>query len=369
MVLSQFLRSNQLKNLLLLRGLFSHGILAFALETKRFSVNYGLDLKQALMSVPFTAKDTPSLSSEWGHPEVAIMLTILSYYYSGLTPAQLEECFVILARIEDPEFEYDKWQESTSLSESLQTFRGVNLEDKAAFEKHLYPKLRRNKAVCDFFMARVVFPKEAKQFAHKLSTSAWDLPLDHQVSTGFSGTNDNHFLLPDSIQQRNIASLEHTSAAVLIDLLKPENRRYIKADNNGHRLSTRDLLEQLVYKKPNGNGIRVLIDVGAQALDMSNRDLMRQWLQLEKTTQAGVFLENGEMMVLERNTWLVEPLLSSPYASKLDHCLVYIDDSHCRGLDIALPETFCAAVTLGPDLHKDMFVQGESSSEVAMTCD
>jgi hypothetical protein len=37
------------------------------------------------MAVPFQAKDVPAERAEFGHPDVAIILTILSYYYSGLS--------------------------------------------------------------------------------------------------------------------------------------------------------------------------------------------------------------------------------------------------------------------------------------------
>lgn len=54
------------KGLLLLRGLFAHGLLQFALSQKRWRVDYGLDLSRSLMAVPYRAKDSPSLRSEYG---------------------------------------------------------------------------------------------------------------------------------------------------------------------------------------------------------------------------------------------------------------------------------------------------------------
>lgn len=41
------------------------------------------------MAIPFRAKDVPSERSEFGHSDVAIILTCLSYYESGLNIDQL----------------------------------------------------------------------------------------------------------------------------------------------------------------------------------------------------------------------------------------------------------------------------------------
>ena len=70
---------------MVLRGLLSYDVLYLALS-KRWRVEYGVNSKgYRQMAVPFRAKDVPSERSEFGHPDVAILLTILSYYYSGLT--------------------------------------------------------------------------------------------------------------------------------------------------------------------------------------------------------------------------------------------------------------------------------------------
>ena len=69
--------------LLLIRGLIAGGVLSFAFGPKRWRVNYGLDpnrLPKTKLSVPFRAKDNPTPRSEFSHPDVAIVLTLLSYY-------------------------------------------------------------------------------------------------------------------------------------------------------------------------------------------------------------------------------------------------------------------------------------------------
>lgn len=74
---------NERDTILILSGLLRFEVLKLAL-TRRWRVNYGVDSKgQRKMAIPFKAKDVPAEMSEFGHPDVAICLTQLSYYYSG----------------------------------------------------------------------------------------------------------------------------------------------------------------------------------------------------------------------------------------------------------------------------------------------
>lgn len=67
----------------ILSGLLRFEVLKLAL-TKRWRVNYGVDVKgQRKMAIPFKAKDVAAELTEFGHPDVAVCLTQMSYYYSG----------------------------------------------------------------------------------------------------------------------------------------------------------------------------------------------------------------------------------------------------------------------------------------------
>ncbi|CAJ2513842.1 Uu.00g019610.m01.CDS01 [Anthostomella pinea] len=97
--------------LLLLRGLLADGVLLFLLSQKRWRVNYGLaDRTPATkVAVPFRAKDTPALYSEFSHPDVVIALTLLSYYYKGLDNAELFAAFAHLTNSDQAEITYQEW--------------------------------------------------------------------------------------------------------------------------------------------------------------------------------------------------------------------------------------------------------------------
>lgn len=95
------------KCLLLFRGIIGCGILRFILQEKRWRVDYGLDLSRTLFAVPYRAKDVPNFRADYGHPDVAIGLTCLSYYYGGLTDREMDVCFQLLFKLDNPALEYE----------------------------------------------------------------------------------------------------------------------------------------------------------------------------------------------------------------------------------------------------------------------
>jgi hypothetical protein len=306
-------------------------------------------------------QDIPTLRSEFSHPDVAIALTALSYYYSGLSEAQLTNCFELLSRSDDPESEYQTWVlRNPDTPVAFQRLAGVNTKDAGQFRDRVYPVFHNNQATIDFFLAKIVFPKEAKEFPNKLSTSGWDLAETRShLTTGFSGTNDRKHLLPTSIQQQDLPEQLYTNALVLHYLLMPENSGYrcISDDSDTPKsMSTVDFLKLLRREDPH---IRVLIDAGAQMLDLQNQELVSQWLQLSPPgVSAAVYFNDQDELTVLLEDGTVEAFQSSPYRHNMDKVVVYLDDAHTRGTDLKLPRQTRAAVTLGPKLTKDRLVQG-----------
>ena len=350
-----------LKPLLLFRGLIAHGILLTILKEKRWRVDYGLDVSRSMLAVPYRAKDSPSPRAEFAHTDVAICLTCLTYYYEGLTDAQLEACFEQLYKADNPDQEYEEWTKDCrdKLSPTLHNLRGLNLEDPVQRNEHIFPQLRHCKAVVDFFLSTIVFPKHMKEFPHKLSTSGWDLAQDRssfgQLVTGFSGTNDNRFLLPLTIKQADMEAHLHTNAMVLHYLKRAENKKVIHLP--GDATGVRGMLEHLRKNEPEA---RVLLDVGAQVLELQNEQVAELWLDVDSRLEieAAVFVDSKDDLRVMRRDGTVELLVSSPYLEQLGRCVVYLDEAHTRGTDLKLPPGSRAAVTLGPRLCKDKLVQG-----------
>ena len=104
--------------------------------------------------------------------------------------------------------------------------------------------------------------------------------------------------------------------------------------------------------------IRVLLDVGAQILDFSNRQVAKAWLDIVRVASGVIYFnENDELTVLRRDG-ITQLLSSSPLSQQLDCCIAYLDHAHTRGTDLRLPVGLRAAVTLGPKVTKDALVQG-----------
>lgn len=367
--------STMKSQLLQLRGLLADGrsILLFALKEKRFRVDYGLKLSRCQLAIPFRCKgmstsrfpvynltvtDVPAPKAEFGHPDVVIILSCLSYYYTGLSDSQMETCFTQLQLTSNPELEYGHWiAKIRNLPVSLSKLCSLNLEDKVQCRTSIFPILRDVKSVIDFYLSRVVFPAAAREFPHKISTSGWDI-VDEKPNpvTGFSGTNDNRFLLPTSIQQHMAQNQLHTNALVLQYLLREENSMCVLANTNGKRMTVNDLLNLVITQTPR---VKVLLDVGAQVLEMDNLQVAKTWLGKESNDVEGAvyFDARDELMIVKRDG-LTERFATSSLAVQLDHCVVYLDEAHTRGTDLKLPFGTRAVVTLGPKLSKDKLVQG-----------
>ncbi|KAG2040979.1 hypothetical protein BDR03DRAFT_1007740 [Suillus americanus] len=345
--------------LLLIRGLLAHGILIYTLKDRRWRVDYGLDPQRTMLAVPYRAKDVPSSRAEFGHPDIAVALTCLSYYCGGLTEKQVALCFRQLLKQDSPALEYETWIKGLSLDSlpgNLRHLSGINVDSTEQFTDCLVPLFGRNKAVVDFFLAQLVFPKQAKEFPNKLSCSAWDLAerkFSGLPTTGFSGTNDFRYLLPITITQHSLDHQRGTNARVLSHLLQQENDYY--DDSLAAGGGARELLNVIAKQSPE---IRVLLDVGAQVLDLQNDEVAKIWLDINQDAQAAIYFNRHDELVVRTRDHVIEPFSASSFAQQVDQCVLYLDDEHTRGTDVKLPQGFRAAVTLGPKVTKDRLVQG-----------
>ncbi|KAH7327815.1 hypothetical protein B0I35DRAFT_465989 [Stachybotrys elegans] len=356
----------------LLRGLLVNRILMMTLK-KRWNVQYGLHPQRDPIAVPFHAKGVPSEQSEWGHPDVAIVFTCLAFYYDGLNTAQLRQCLEHVLKSDDPSTEYDRWTHSTeNFPSSLKAWNSINVEDEVQLSE-IWAVVRYNMVVIDYFLNNFVFPRHAKQFKVKLQSNGWDIPLFpleeslgegpakmKPLTTGFSGTNDNRVMLPLTIKQEDLPSLSHTSAEVLTYLLQPRNRHCVlpyQLTANGGQGERQRATETDLLRKLKELHIRVLIDAGAQILEMSNFALAQEWLKIDQNALGALYFDEGNRPWVLSRMGNKTPLLASPFADDLSKCLVYLDEAHTRGTDLKLPPEAKGALTLGLGQTKDHTVQ------------
>jgi hypothetical protein len=98
------------------------------------------------------------------------------------------------------------------------------------------------------------------------SVLIWEAEHVKAFDDRVSGTNDNRTIMPLTIKQEDLPGLSHTNAEVLTYILQPRKRTFVlAADTRGRHISELDLLGMLKHK-----GITMLIDAGAQILEMNN---------------------------------------------------------------------------------------------------
>jgi Protein of unknown function (DUF3638)/Protein of unknown function (DUF3645) len=351
--------------LLLMRGLLAGGILAFSFGQKRWRVNYGPDHTRrpsTNLSVPYRAKDNPAPRSEFSHPDVVIVLTCLNYYYGGLSDEELFLAFNHLVGSDQAETEFQIWvNDAPKLPMAYRQLGGINLQDQHHCLKHVFPNFRMSKGAIDYFLGHIIFPKELKEFPSKLSASGWDIgEIKTHPTVGFSGTNDSRVTLPLSVEQLDLPEQNHTNALVLEYILRPENAVTLlpARDNNSSRSDAELLLGRVVHLDP---PIQVILDVGAQILEMTNLEVAQAWLKMtpgDGCIQAVVFVNSHDVICVVDRNGVIEPLQVSPFAQQLEACFVFLDEAHTRGIDLRLPPNYRAAVTLGAGITKDKLVQG-----------
>lgn len=150
--------------ILLLRGLFANGILAFVFGQKRWRVNYGLDnvrCPPTKLAVPYRAKDSPAPRAEFSQPDVVITLTCLSYYYGGLDDDDLFLTFNHLVDSDQANDEYLSWvRDSNALPDAFRQLMGINLEDSVQCKTEIFPSCKSHSrpvlACAQLFMAALL---------------------------------------------------------------------------------------------------------------------------------------------------------------------------------------------------------------------
>ncbi|KAK0717274.1 hypothetical protein B0T26DRAFT_775322 [Lasiosphaeria miniovina] len=299
-----FFANAGIKNtLFLLRGLFAKGILLFALGEKRYRVDYGLAPDRnppTLLAVPYRAKDMPSPRSEFSHPDVVVILTCLSYHYDGLSNNSLATCLELLEKSENPDDEYSRWvKASPNLPRTFESFSSINMKDVSQCVDIVFPNLRYARPLIDFYLAKVVFPKEMKEFKYKLSASGWDLARPKRYPlTGFSGTNDSNGVLPLSVTALDLQP--QTNPNVLSTLLRDENTVLELGGDLIGAAQLSPLTEDMLLNAVTDSDpqIRVILDVGAQIVECSNFQMAKRllWSVSDSDTDAVIFFNwRGEM--------------------------------------------------------------------------
>ena len=354
--------TKEMADLLALRGFLAFGLLAHCLQ-KRHRVGYGSRPGgKKRLAVPYLAADTPSPRSDFGHPDIALTFTTLSYYYDGLSDEQVLKAF---ARLQDLGREaqgalYGQWyalslplmeeKEATGL-DMVSKIDLTNEVQKAQLIKHY----RLNVETINFWLAELVLPVEMEQYPQRLIANGWHLSDNpRRRPVGFSGTDDNRWLLPLQVHQAQPSDLvlRATNGKMLALLL--QNERY-------HQLEADDCKRpwQCVLEAAARLDAHALIDAGGLVAGVDNSDAATYLLSIldPKAFQGVVFFDTAK-----HSEWRVRdqrgrewPLSKSPIRER--DAFVYFDDSRCRGADMRLKSDAVGMLTLGPGMFKDKLMQ------------
>ncbi|KAE9143708.1 hypothetical protein PF005_g12395 [Phytophthora fragariae] len=294
--------------LLALRGLVAFGVFEHCLE-KRYRVNFGLSspgTRPKKIAIPFRAADVPSERSEFSHPDVCIVLTLLGYYHGGLTDDEVRSAFRMLLRLDisEQEQQYNRWysgvQSRLNAEErkALCDVRHVSLADARQFET-LCRVYKFCMEMINFYFNTCVFPKDTQQYPQRLSRTAWNLAAgDNNI--GFSGTNDNHRLLPLSVTQRepNEHSLLGTNGKMIDKILQvTHSYDVVRSGPQRSTLPWQSVLLFAMDKKA-----QALIDTGALLAGVTNNDAAEFLLRQTDFSFAGVtYYDSRE----ELNCWMI----------------------------------------------------------------
>jgi hypothetical protein len=214
--------------LLALRGFLGHGILEHCLE-QIHRVNFGISEKRKKrLAVPFKHADVPSDRSEFSHPDVSIIFTLLAYYHEGLTKDQFKECIATILKFGIPaqKYFYSLWYQP--ISDEIEKEEKLRIDNVIKIDLTnqsqidlLYEKLKYSTEVVNFWLNFHVFTTDTAQYPKRISSSAFDL-AEGSHTVGFSGTKDNHRLLPLQVKQfePDIPSLIGTNGKMLDLILK-----------------------------------------------------------------------------------------------------------------------------------------------------
>ncbi|GFH47532.1 hypothetical protein CTEN210_04007 [Chaetoceros tenuissimus] len=368
-ILEDKLSEDHVYQLLAFRGLLAFDLLINCLK-KRYRVDFGIrqgNKKQ--LAVPFRGADTPSERSEYSHPDVAVILSIISYYNRGLSLEQFKYSLEAMTK-KGKSFQqntYDCWLQRSLSRIHPETLPGINKFDKIDLTNKvqldiLYNYFRLNPETINFWLNTFVFPRDLDQYPHRLVGTPWHLAAhDGGFAIGFSGTNDLHLVLPLQMKQH---LPWNTTDPIWCDILATNGKmldtiiRKTKKVNLLDDGSPSEMLLQFILE--NIDSLHALIDCGALLVGVSCEDIalsIQEHISTNSNKLQGVTFyddQRREWMVLEKSGRCV-PKFQSSFEEK--DTFVIFDEPRCRGVDMKLRPDAVAALTIGQDLTKDKFMQ------------
>jgi hypothetical protein len=287
------------------------------------------------------------------------LLSVLAYYYEGLTRNQFREAIRKLLGLggEAQHYYYSQVynqvkneidDEARNKVDSVTKIDLTNMTQQDV----LYDLFHKSTELINFWVNNCVFPIDTAQYEHNIAATAWHIVTC--TSRGFSGTNDTHWLYPLQVQRSDVESLRGTNGRMLHMLIK--HAHYTKLNVS----SCSDLLDWVIT-----NRLDAIIDTGAQLADLSNEDVAMYIIKHPKFDTnkfKGVcyyepnFTDGANWLVLDAETFQKTQRNRSSINDW--EAFVIFDDPRTRGADFKLGMNTVAALTLNVGITKDKVIQG-----------
>ena len=204
-------------------------------------------------------------------------------------------------------------------------------------------------------------------YPQRLSATSWNLAESPAHVVGFSGTNDNHRLLPcqvkqyfgdtkasDSIWQ----SLRGTNGRML-EIILQRTTKCLSLSGCNRVASILEMLQD----DPDLHNVQAIIDAGALLAGHSNEAVARKMMAAFGSIGVSkfkgiVFFDNsslgGQWMALEPSGRLL-PKNQSPVQES--EAFAIFDEPHCPGSNLKLNKTAAALLTIGSSMCKSTLMQ------------
>jgi hypothetical protein len=363
--------------------------------SKQHRVHYGLiecDNKSAasagedrfLKAVPFLFKELPSPDSEFSSMDVTFGFTALSFMKQRL---RLRDVCGLVSYLQKYAASSDHMQAQKVLStwrlwmgDSVEGREFWNLEaidlqnTNATTHLHALVAQRNVFQLKQYYLLHIVFPAISSFSKESISADALDMTNMFSSIFGFSGTlTENVYPLSWAVDGRDfkpnlndddqtrmrtiLCDSDHVNVTYLVQC--SDGQWNIVSDEQQSRnfessWKVQDLLEAVVTRA----GISCLIDCGALVTGLSNDEVAKFLMNLKnddprfddfrKKFSVCVFWDSSDAPVaLERGASAVTQL--SACSKPPEQWFVYFDHVHTTGIDLLLPRTAVAAVTIGSD--------------------
>eukprot|EP00978_Attheya_sp_CCMP212_P041636 scaffold241140_cov55-Attheya_sp.AAC.1 len=251
-----------------------------------------------------------------------------------------------------------------TLCNELDRVEKLDLSNRAQF-KNLMTYFSFNFRTVSFWLNSCVFPEEMQHYPQRLSANSWHLA---ENAVGFSGTNDNHRILPKLVNQffPNIQPLSLTSRyedfvwqdslgtnGKMVGVIIHHTLECMEFEpGSGFKSMIETIKQQQQY-------VHAVIDSGAVLVGFDNAVVAQKILETVGTRFQGVLFPDNSMEPVEwkilEHSGRILPKAVSPV---LDHnAFAIFDEPRCRGSDLKLSNDAVAILTLGTGMCKDKFMQ------------